>query len=73
MMTRHPARALLLGVPFILIGIIYWFATGYWGGSVDAAGTAMLLALGVAMSTMAFVLAIGSPRGDENVGENGSH
>jgi hypothetical protein len=73
MMTRHPARALLLGVPFLVIGVIYWLATGYLGGSADAAGAAMLIALGIAMSTMAFVLVVGSPSGDENAQDAGSH
>jgi len=64
-MIKRPARALLLGVPFILIGIIYWLATSFLGGQSDAAGAAMLIALGIAMGTMSFVLASGSPRGDE--------
>lgn len=64
-MIRRPARALLLGVPFLVLSGIYWFATGWLGGSADAAGAAMLLALGVAMATMAYVLTAGSPSGDE--------
>ena len=65
-MIKHPARALLLGAPFILIGTIYWLATSFLGSSGDAAGAAMLIALGIATGTMGFVLASGSPRGDEN-------
>ena len=65
-MITRPARALLLGVPFILIGITYWLSTSFLGSQPDPAGAAMLIALGIAMGTMSFVLASGSPRGDEN-------
>ncbi len=64
-MIEHPWRALFVGAPFVLIGLVYWLATGFLGESADAAGAAMLVALGVATGTMGYVLAAGSPRGDE--------
>jgi hypothetical protein len=58
---RHPRNAALVGVLFIVIGLIYW-AVPYLGGwHVDYAGTTMLIALGIAIAFMAYVLVAGSP------------
>ena len=59
---RHPRNAALLGLLFIGIGIVYYAVPfiGHW--HVDYAGMTMLLALGVAMALMAYVLVAGSPR-----------
>ena len=61
---RHPRNALLVGVVFAVIAIIYVGVPIVFGGVVDVAGFVMLLGLGMAMSLMAYVLAAGSPRGD---------
>jgi hypothetical protein len=58
-MIMRPRRAMLIGLIFIGIGIVYGLLSRDWGG------VTMLLALGVAMGLMGFVLMAGSPRGDE--------
>ena len=58
---RHPRNAALVGVPFIVIGLIYWAVPYFGGWHVDYAGTTMLIALGIAISFMAYVLVAGSP------------
>lgn len=53
----NPRRAALVGIVFIVIAVIYFvFPTVVDPSHVDYAGLTMLLALGVAMSLMAFVL-----------------
>ena len=58
-MIIKPRYTLLAGALFVVVGIVYGFLSGDW------AGVTMLLALGVAMALMAYVLVAGSPRGDE--------
>lgn len=50
---------LLLGALFVGLAIVYGLLSRDWGG------VTMLIALGVAMAFMAYVLVAGSPRGDE--------
>jgi len=57
---RHPRNAALIGIAFIVIGIVYWAVPTLGGWHVDYAGVTMLLALGVAMGMMAYVLVAGS-------------
>ena len=68
-LLKHPRNAALLGLIFIAIGIIYLVVPNLLGvndvnGDANwldiAAGGTMLLALGVAMSLMAYVLAAGT-------------
>jgi type III secretory pathway component EscR len=68
-LLRHPRNAALLGLIFVVIGIIYLVVPNVLGvNDVDgdanalgiAAGATMLLALGVAMAIMAYVLAAGT-------------
>ena len=54
--------AVLVGLVFVVIAIIYWSVPTLTGGIVDYAGTTMLLALGVAMSLMVWVLFVGAAR-----------
>jgi hypothetical protein len=54
-----PRFALLAGALFIGLAIVYGVLSRDWGG------VTMLGALGVAMALMAYVLVVGSPRGDE--------
>lgn len=61
---RHPRNALLVGLVFVTIAVVYVAVPIVFGGVVDWAGFTMLLALGLAMSLMAYVLVAGSPRGD---------
>ena len=58
---RHPRNAALVGVLFIVIGLIYWAVPYVGGWHVDYAGTTMLIALGIAIAFMAYVLVAGSP------------
>jgi hypothetical protein len=60
---RHPRNAALVGIIFIVIGVIYFIVPAAEGlvGTYDiAAGTTMLVFLGVAMAIMAYVLVAGS-------------
>ena len=60
---RHPRNAALVGILFVVIGIVY-FAIPWAEGLVVtyeiASGTTMLVFLGVAMAIMAYVLVAGS-------------
>ena len=58
-MIVKPRYALLVGGVFVAVGIVYGLLSHDW------AGVTMLLALGLAMALMAYVLVSGSPRGDE--------
>ena len=54
--------AILVGLVFVVIAIVYWSVPYLTGGIVDYAGVTMLLALGVAMSLMVWVLFVGAAR-----------
>ncbi len=58
-MIIKPRYTLLAGAVFIVLGIVYGLL------SRDPGGMTMLLALGIAMGLMSYVLIAGSPRGDE--------
>lgn len=56
----NPRRAGLVGLVFIAIAVVYFaFPTIVDPSHVDYAGLTMLLALGAAMSIMAYVLFLG--------------
>jgi len=63
-LLRHPRNAALLGVIFIVIAIIYFVVPTALGLDITtydiAAGTTMLIGLGIAMAIMAYVLAVGT-------------
>ncbi len=59
---RHPRNAALVGILFVVIGILYWAVPYFGGWHVDYAGTTMLIFLGAAMALMAYVLVAGSSR-----------
>ena len=54
--------AVLVGLVFIVIAAIYWSVPYLTGGIIDYAGITMLLALGVAMTLMVWVLFSGVAR-----------
>ena len=58
----NPRFAILIGVTFIIVGVIYYVFPVTFGGVVDWAGLTMLIALSAAMSIMFYVLLAGSPR-----------
>jgi hypothetical protein len=56
-----PRRAALVGIVFLLIAGFYWtFPYFVDPSAIDYAGITMLIALGVAMSLMAYVLVAGT-------------
>jgi membrane protease YdiL (CAAX protease family) len=61
---RHPRNAALVGILFVVIAIVYWIVPTFEGLTIPydlvAAGTTMLLFLGVAMALMAYVLVAGT-------------
>jgi hypothetical protein len=57
---RHPRNSIFVGLIFVVIAIVYWAIPAIGGWHVDYAGVTMLLALGVSMSIMAYVLIAGS-------------
>jgi hypothetical protein len=58
-MIMRPRRAMLIGFVFAALGVAYGLLSHDW------IGVTLLLALGVAMGLMAYVLMAASPRGDE--------
>lgn len=61
---RHPRNAALVGIIFLVVGVIFYAVPTLQGLpilSVEvAAGTTLLLFLGVAMAIMAYVLIAGA-------------
>jgi heme/copper-type cytochrome/quinol oxidase subunit 1 len=60
---RHPRNAALVGIIFVIIGVIYYIVPAAEGLELTydiAAGTTLLVFLGVAMAIMAYVLVAGS-------------
>jgi heme/copper-type cytochrome/quinol oxidase subunit 1 len=60
---RHPRNAAMVGIIFIIIGIVYYAVPAVEGLELSydiAAGTTLLVFLGVAMAIMAYVLVAGS-------------
>ena len=60
---RHPRNAAMVGIIFVIIGIVYYAVPAVEGLNLSydiAAGTTLLVFLGVAMAIMAYVLVAGS-------------
>ena len=60
---RHPRNAAMVGIIFVIIGIVYYAVPAAEGLNISydiAAGTTLLVFLGVAMAIMAYVLVAGS-------------
>ena len=57
---RHPRNSIAVGLVFVVIAVLYWAIPTIGGWHVDYAGVTMLVALGVAMSLMAYILIAGS-------------
>lgn len=57
---RHPRNAAAVGIMFIVTGVIFWAVQAIAGWRIDYAGVTLLIALGVAVSIMAYVLIAGS-------------
>jgi hypothetical protein len=63
---RHPRNAAMVGILFVVIGVIYYAVPTLQAIPTQAAevasGTTMLIFLGVAMALMAYVLVAGSTK-----------
>ena len=60
---RHPRNAAMVGIIFVIIGVVYYAVPAAEGLNLSydiAAGTTLLVFLGVAMAIMAYVLVAGS-------------
>jgi len=57
---QHPRNAALLGIIFVMIGVIYWAVPYFGHWHLDYAGVTMLAVLGIAMALIAYVLVAGS-------------
>lgn len=57
---RHPRNAALVGIIFVVVGVLYWALAVPLGYHIEYAGVTMLGVLGIAMAIMAYVLAAGS-------------
>ena len=60
---RHPRNAAMVGIIFVIIGIVYYVVPAAEGLNISydiASGTTLLVFLGVAMAIMAYVLVAGS-------------
>ena len=57
-----PRRAALVGLVFVAVAAVFYAFPTALGGTLDWAGLTMLLALGAAMSLMAYVLFSGMSR-----------
>jgi hypothetical protein len=55
MRFNHPRNAVILGLVFVAIAVIYWLV------SHDAGGTTTLAILGIAMGITAYALVVGTP------------
>jgi hypothetical protein len=58
---RHPRNAVIVGLAFVVIAVVYWAVPYFGNWIIDYAGVTMLAALGIAMALMAYVLIAGSP------------
>jgi uncharacterized membrane protein len=58
---QHPRNALVVGVVFVVVAIVYWYVQPFGLKHSDYAGVTMLGVLGIAMGLMAYVLIAGSP------------
>jgi hypothetical protein len=61
---RHPRNAALVGIMFVVVAVVYYAVPVLDGLAIEAydiaAGTTMLVFLGVATALMAYVLVAGS-------------
>jgi hypothetical protein len=57
---RHPRNAALVGIIFVVVGVLYWALAVPLGYHIEYAGVTMLAVLGIAMAIMAYVLIAGS-------------
>jgi hypothetical protein len=59
-MTSRRRNSILIGVTFVAVALVYWYAAPILGYHIEWAGVTMLTALGAALGIMAYVLTSGS-------------
>ena len=52
---RHPRNAALVGILFVVIGLVSWAVPYFGGWQVDYAGTTMLIILGIVFLSMQLI------------------
>ena len=57
---QHPRNAAVVGIIFVITGIVYWAVQSVSQFHVYYAGVTMLAVLGIAMGLMFYVLVAGS-------------
>ena len=57
---RHPRNAIIVGLVFVVVAVIYWAVPYFGNWHVDYAGTTMLVVLGISVALMSYVLIAGS-------------
>jgi hypothetical protein len=58
-MTSRRRLPFLFGLVFVVIGALFWVTAPMLGYRIEPAGVVLLLALGVAMALMTYVLSSG--------------
>jgi hypothetical protein len=58
--TTRQRNSIAIGVVFVVTAAVYYFAAPFLGYRVEWAGSTMLVALGIALGIMAYVLTSGS-------------
>ena len=53
-------NAVILGICFVLVGLIYWWVQHYGAPEIDYVGSTLLVATGIAMGSMFLILLRGS-------------
>ncbi len=59
-MTRRQRNAILIGVTFVVVAVLYGGLAQPLGYKIEWAGVTMLFALGAALGIMSYVLTSGS-------------
>jgi hypothetical protein len=59
-MTARQRNSLIIGVTFLVTGILYGALAPVFGYNIEFAGVTMLVALGAALGIMSYVLTSGS-------------
>ena len=59
-MTSRSRNSILIGVTFVIVGVVYAVLAPVFGYRIEWAGVTMLGALGAALAIMAYVLTAGS-------------
>jgi hypothetical protein len=56
----RPRNAVILGIVFAVVGLVYWWVQHYGAPEIDYVGATLLVATGIAMGSMFVILLRGS-------------